>query len=256
MQQQQFETEAQERGYTPEEYREVVRRAQRIRAEKDERLSREALAESAAEVGIREEDLRAAEQQLQQERALQAQARRTRAIAAAVAAAVLALTLLFSYSSLSSSRLAADQARANLQSTLQRRADLIPQLVPMVRESAANEQKLVREINSVAERLRSGDVGSQLDANADLRNLLMKVEGSSGFSSTESYRDLMAEISGSENRINVARTRYNQAVTDYNRTAHSFPVGLVRPLLGFPGSLPLFEAKGADLERPPVIPAR
>jgi hypothetical protein len=54
----------------------------------------------------------------------------------------------------------------------------------------------------------------------------------------------------------VARTRYNQAVTDYNRSAHSFPAGLVRPLLGFPGSLPLFEAKGADLERPPVIPAR
>lgn len=255
MQQQQFETEAQEHGYTPEEYREVVRRAQRIRADKDGRLSREALAESAAEVGIREEDLRAAEQQIQQERALQAQTRRTRTIVAAVTAAILALTLLFSYSSLSSSRLAAEQARANLQSTLQRRADVIPQLVPLVRESAANEERLVGEINSVAERLRSGDVKSQLEANDTLRDLLVKTAGSSGFRSSEAYRDLMAEISGSENRINVARTRYNAAVTDYNRTAHSFPIGLVRPLLGFPGSMPLFEVKG-NLEQPPVIPTR
>lgn len=263
MQQQQLDTEAQERGYTPEEYREVVRRAQRIRADKDERLSREDLAASAAEVGIREEDLRAAEQQLQQERALQAEAqvqqaqtRRTQVIIAAVAALILALTLLFSYSSLSSGRLAAEQARANLQSTLQRRADVIPQLVPMVRESAANEQRLVGEINSVAERLRSTDVNAQLEANDAFRDLLTKSGSNSAFRSSEAYRDLMAEIAGSENRINVARTRYNAAVTDYNRTAQGFPAGLFRPLLGFPGSMPLFESKGRNLEQPPVIPAR
>jgi len=252
MQQQQLETEAQERGFTPDEYREVVRRAQRIRADQEGRLSREALAESAAEVGIREEDLRAAEQQIQQERALQAQTRRTRTIAAVVTAVILALTLLFSYSSLSGSHLAAEQAKANLQSTLQRRADVIPQLVPLVRESAANQERLVAEINSVAERLRSGDVDAQLDANDALRGLLTKTVSSS----PEAYRDLMAEISGSENRINVARTRYNDAVAKYNLTAKSFPVGLVRPILGFPGSMPLFEAKGKNLEQPPVIPAR
>jgi LemA protein len=263
MQHQQLETEAQKRGYTSEEYREVVRRAQRIRADKDERLSREELAASAAEVGIREEDLRAAEQQIEQERALQAEARvaqaqtrRTQLIAAAVVAVILALTLLFSYSSLSAGRLGAEQARANLQSTLQRRADVIPQLVPLVRESAANEQKLVGEINSVAERLRSGDVNTQLDANEAFRSLLLKAGDNSGFRSSDAYRDLMAEIAGSENRINVARTRYNAAVTAYNSTAQSFPTGLVRPLLGFPGSMPLFEAKGKNLEQPPVIPAR
>jgi LemA protein len=252
MQQQQIETEAQERGFTPDEYREVVRRAQRIRADKDGRLSHEALAEGAAEVGIREEDLRAAEQQIQQERALQVQTRRTRTIAAAVAAVVLALTLLFSYSALSSGRLAAEQARANLQSTLQRRADLIPQLVPLVRESADNQQKLMGQVTSLAERLRSNDVNAQLEANDTLRELLPKIAGNS----TEAYRDLIAEVSGSENRINVARTRYNEAVTNYNRTAQGFPTGLVRPILGFSGSMPLFEAKSKDLEQPPVIPAR
>jgi len=252
MQQQQIETEAQERGYTPDEYREVVRRAQRIRADQEGRLSREALAESAAEVGIREEDLRAAELQIQQERALQAQTRRTRTIAAVVTAVILALTLLFSYSALSGSRLAAEQARANLQSTLQRRADLIPQLVPLVRESADNQQKLMGEVNSLAERLRSNDVNAQLEANDTFRELLPKIAGNS----TGAYQDLMAEVSGSENRINVARTRYNEAVTNYNRTAHGFPTGLVRPILGFPGSMPLFEAKGKNLEQPPVIPPR
>lgn len=263
MQQQKLETEAQERGYTPEEYREVVRRAQRIRADQEGRLSREELAASAAEVGIREEDLRAAERQIEQERALQAEAqvqqaqtRRTQLIIASVVAAVLALVLLFSYSSLSAGRLGAEQARANLQSTLQRRADVIPQLVPLVRESAANEQKLVGEINSVAERLRSKNVDAQLDASDALRNLLPQISGSSGAASSAAYRDLMAEIAGSENRINVARTRYNEAVTNYNRTAQGFPTGLVRPLLGFPSTMPLFEAKGKNLEQPPVIPPR
>ncbi|MGV3723538.1 MAG: hypothetical protein ACO1SX_21795, partial [Actinomycetota bacterium] len=130
MQNQQLETEAREHGYKPDEYREIVRRAQRIRAEKDERLSADALAESAAEVGIREEDLRAAEAQLRAEQAAQVQRKRTQAIIGAVAAAVLALVLLFSYGSLNTHQSAVEKARANLQSTLQRRADVVTQLVP------------------------------------------------------------------------------------------------------------------------------
>jgi LemA protein len=253
MQNQQFEQEAREHGYKPDEYREILRRAQRIRADKEERLSAEALAESAAEVGIREEDLRAAERQLREERAALAQQRRGRMIAGAVAAAVLALVLLFSYGSLNTEYGKVEEARANIQSTLQRRADVVRQLVPLVRESAASEQRLVREIEQVTERLRSGDVEAQLQANQALGGLLTQVEGKAGFRSSEAYRDLMAEISGSENRINVARTRYNQAVTNYNRTARSFPTLLVRPLLGFPGSVKPFEA-APEATPPPAIP--
>jgi len=255
MQNQQLETEAREHGYKPDEYREILKRAQRIRADKEERLSADALAESAAEVGIREEDLRAAAAQIRAEKAQHAQRSRSRVIAAAVTAAVLALVLLFSYGSLNTQQAAVEQAKANLQSTLQRRADVIPQLVPLVRESAASQQALVKEIETVAASLRSQDVQAQLAANDALRGLLVQVEGGVGFRGGEAYRDLMAEISGSENRINVARQRFNAAATNYNQAARSFPTVLVRPLLGFPGSVPPFEARG-NLEAPPVIPMR
>ena len=57
----------------------------------------------------------------------------------------------------------------------------------------------------------------------------------------------MASVEGSENRINVARQRYNDAARNYNSTAQSFPVGLARPLLGFPPEIPYFEASpGAE----------
>ena len=243
--QQQFETNAEERGFTTEEYREVVRRAQQIRSDKEERISRDVLTESAAEVGIREEDLREAERQLKAEREaaqqLREQRSRTTKIAASIAAAVLALILLFGYSSLNGASHAAAQAQANLQSTLQRRADVVGALEPLVKSSAASQQQLLGEIKDVAGQLRSGDVETQLTANETLRGLLQRVEGSGG--STDTYRDLLAEISGSENRINVARTRYAAAATDYNRTASSFPTNLVRPLLGFPASTPLFTSK-------------
>lgn len=255
MQNQQLETEAREHGYKPDEYREIVRRAQRIRADKDERLSADALAESAAEVGIREEDLRAAEAQLRQEQAAQVQRKRTQAIVGAVVAAVLALALLFSYGSLNTQQAAVEKAKANLQSTLQRRADVVSQLVPLVRESAASDRQLLQEIDVVAAKLRSGDVAAQLEANDAFRGLLSKTEGGSGFRSSEAYRDLMAEVSGSENRINVARTRFNAAAADYNQAARSFPTVLVRPILGFPAQEPLFQAK-SNLETPPALPTR
>jgi LemA protein len=241
--QQQFETEAQERGFSPDEYREVVRRAQQIRSDKEDRISRDVLTESAAEVGIREEDLREAERQLAAERQAaqqqSAQQRRLMKIVASVAATLLALMLLFGYSSLNGSRHAVAQAQAALQSTLQRRADVVGSLEPLVKASAANEQRLVSEIKDVSGQLRSGDIQTQLAANESLRGLLQRVEGGGELGSSVAYRDLMAEISGSENRINVARTRYIAAATDYNRTATSFPTNLVRPLLGFPGSVPL-----------------
>jgi LemA protein len=246
MQQQHLETEAREHGFTPDEYREVVRRAQRIRSDKEERISPEALAASAAEVGIREEDLQEAARQLQAERQAELQSRQHRTrmlkITGAITAALLALILLFGYSSLNASRHAVAQAQANLQSTLERRADVVGKLEPLVKASAANEQRLVGEINQVAGQLRSSDVQAQLAANEALRGLLAKAEGG-GQLGSETYRDLMAEISGSENRINVARTRYISAATDYNRTATSFPTNLVRPLLGFPGTVPLLDTK-------------
>ncbi len=242
--------EAERRGYTQEQYTELVRLAQEIRAEKEGRVSREVLAESAAEVGIREEDLREAEirlrereQQREAERLAGAQRSRTLRLVGIAVAVLLALQMLFSFNSLNGQRLAVDQTRANLQSTIQRRADLVPQLTELAREGATREEALVQQLARVRAGLQSNDLGTQLRASSDLRETVQQAAPPPGSSTSGLYQDLIAELSGSENRISVARQRYTAAATAYNQSAQSFPHRLFRPLLGLPGSVPV-EAGG------------
>lgn len=240
--QQQFETkEAERRGLTQAEYSEVLLRAQRIRAEKEGSLSRDVLVESAAEVGIREEDIREAERQLElekqqlarQQQAL-AQKRNSLRMAGAGAAGVLALTMVFSYNSLNAELSQAQEARANLQSTFQRRADTIPQVTRAVERGSASQAELARQLAAAQADLQSNDLERQIRGNEALKQLVAN--------STELQSDLVAEIAGAENRINVARQRYNQQAAEYNRAARSFPTGVFRPFFGMPGNMPLFEA--------------
>jgi len=246
LEQQELET----RGFTSQEQQELVRRAEQIRIEREGRVSRDLLTESAAEVGVREEDLREAERQLQAEKQARVQRAARNRLIAGITAAVLALFLFFSYNGLNGQRLAAVQARSNLQATFQRRADVVPQLAKLTREGAAREAELAERLAAAQAGLRSNDLAAQTQANAELNRIL--AESSPQLRSTPLYQDLMAEVAGSENRINVARQRYNEAATRYNGAASSFPTNLARPLFGFPKELPLFEARG-NVETPPAL---
>jgi LemA protein len=248
-------------GYTPEEYAEVVRRAQRIRAEREGRLSRDLLEESAAEVGIGQEELREAEEQLRKEKAEQEHRLREQAgvrqqrqsfakMAATAAAIILALFLTFSYNALNGGRAAALRAKSDLQAVLQRRADLVPQVASMAREGVAAEKGLHNDLERVRADLQSGNLPRQLQADQELRELLKSDR--TVLHSPELYRDLLTQIEGSENRISVARQRYSAAAQRYNETAQGLPTKLVRPLFGFPAEMPYFEAKGS-VEAPPRL---
>jgi LemA protein len=262
MQQRQQETEsveAQHPGYSTEEYREIVRRAQHLRAEKEGRVSQDVLVESAAEVGIREEDLKEAERQLREEKVQQKKQRSLRQAIAAGVAGTLALFMLFSYNSLNSSRLAAAEARGNVQAVLQRRADLAQQVVPVVRAGAQQERALQEAVASLRESLQTGSTGAQSRAAADLNRVLTPIiiaraESSPEFRSSELYRELQVQFEGSENRVAEYRRRYNRAATDYNRAAQSFPTNLVRPLFGFPREIPPFEAAAGAQGVPSFAP--
>lgn len=235
------EEEARRHGFSPDEYREIVRRAERIRTERGETLTREQLAESAGELGITEEDLRAAERQLQEEKrqqeALAEQKKRQTRMAMVVAACVLAFSLLvglFTFNGLNSRLAGVNEARANLSSTLQRKADLLPQLTQIVREGSSQA-----EVAEAASGLRSNDLAQQLRANETTRNL---VAGARSGGSSELYLSLVASLEGAENRINVARTRYAAAARGYNESAGGFPGSLVAPLTGLPPRVPTYEA--------------
>jgi len=249
--------EAGEHGYTPAEYREVVRRAQQLRAEREGRISRELLEASAAEVGITEDELREAERLLGEEQRARAAAgaeqrkrRATFRLVAVAAAVLLCFWLGLSYNGLSARSQAAGAARANLQATLQRRADLLPNLARLAREGAAAERALLDRIAVARERLQSGDPARQLEGSAEVG----RIAGEAGpqLRSSTAYRDLLAQVEGSENRINVARQRYNRAAEAYNRAAQSFPNNLARPLFGLPGQLSYYEPPG-NVESAPAL---
>jgi LemA protein len=160
----------------------------------------------------------------------------------AVTAGVLALGMTFSYNSLNGERVQALEQRSNLQSVLQRRAELVPQLTKITEQGAAHEKALADRLARASEGLRSGDVATQLKANEELNQALTTLSESKGAQGAAVYRDLMAEVAGSENRINVARSRYNAAASRYNRAASSFPTSLVRPLVGMPAEMPFYES--------------
>lgn len=234
------EQEARRLGYTPEEYREIVGRAERIRAERGDRLTPDQLQASAAELGISEQDLREAEQQLRAERetaALQVADRQKRVrLAAVVAACVLAFSLLvglFTFNGLNARRAAVGEARANLQSALQRKAEVLPQVAAIL-SSGADRQALAQ----AAEDLKSGDLGRQIQADNRSRSLAAQP----GAGSREASLALVSSLEGTENRINVARTRYAAAARQYNEAAGGFPGSLVARVAGLPPEIPTYSA--------------
>src|SRR5258707_770 len=135
-------------------------------------------------------------------------------------------------------REAVNAAWAQVDVVLQRRADLIPNLVETVKGFAAQEQTVFGDIakarsallgaHSPAEKIAAN---GQLDS--ALGRLLVVVENYPQLKSNENFLRLQDELAGTENRIAVERRRYNEAVQDYNTFIALFPNSLVASLSGF-----------------------
>lgn len=129
------------------------------------------------------------------------------------------------------------EAWGNVESNYQRRADLIPNLVEVVKGSAAHEKDTltaVTEARASATQVRvdmtKNDPAQiqQFDAaqgqlGASLGRLLVVAEKYPDLKANIAFRDLQVQIEGTENRINDARRRYNQAVANYNKIVKGFP---------------------------------
>ena len=137
---------------------------------------------------------------------------------------------------------------ANVQSEYQRRADLIPNLVQTVQGYAAQEREVLIGVTNA--RARVGSVQATPDMVNDpaamqrfaqaqgelssaLSRLMVVVENYPQLKSDVLFRDLQAQLEGTENRITVARNRYIQAVKEYNVTVRSFPSNLTAMMFGY-----------------------
>jgi LemA protein len=129
---------------------------------------------------------------------------------------------------------------AQVDNQLQRRNDLLPNLVGTVKGIAGQEQKVFGAIADARAQMsgaRAKPVGEQIDAakqmDSAISRLLVVVENYPQLRSTENFRALQDQLEGTENRIALERKRYNEVVMDYNVTIKRFPVMLFANMLGF-----------------------
>jgi len=157
----------------------------------------------------------------------------------ALVALVLGLWAMGRYNSLVASNERIDGSWAQVENVLQRRADLIPNLVATVKGYAAQEKEVFQGVADARSRL-AGATSPQEAAAANagltsaLGRLLAIAEAYPELKSNQNFIRLQDELAGTENRIAVERKRYNDAVRVYNTSIKRFPTNLLAGTFGFP----------------------
>jgi LemA protein len=161
-----------------------------------------------------------------------------------------------SYNSFTSQQEAIKGSWAEVENQLQRRNDLIPNLVSTVQGFAAQEKEILTRIAASREKLAGARTPAEtIDAaneqSSALARLLVVVENYPQLKSDQTFMRLMDELSGTENRIAVARGRYNERVTAYNTLRRRFPSNITAKIFSFE-EWKFFEAPAAAREVPKV----
>ncbi|NLG34702.1 MAG: LemA family protein [Lentisphaerae bacterium] len=173
------------------------------------------------------------------------------AVVGVVLVVLVSLTFMGMYNGIVTKDEECNKAWANVESVLQRRFDLIPNLVSTVKGYAAHEKGTLEEVT----RLRSqwgeaqtpeakAGVASMLEG--ALGRLMVVVENYPELKANENFIRLQDELSGTENRINVERQRYNSAVQGFNTTIRQMPTALIARLAGFTPRTSFEAASGAE----------
>lgn len=147
-------------------------------------------------------------------------------------------------------------AWAQVENQLQRRSDLIPNLVETVKGFAAQEKEVFVKVTEARSRVAgAGSIPEKIEANNQLSSalsrLLVVVERYPELKSNTNFIRLQDELAGTENRIAVERRRFNEAVRAYNTKIRSFPTNIFAGMFGFERS-PFFEAPKEAQETPRV----
>ena len=147
----------------------------------------------------------------------------------------------------------------------QRRADLIPNLVNTVQGYASQEREVLTAVTEARAKAASIQVNAddpaslaafqsaQGELTSALSRLLVTVEAYPDLKSDQNFRDLQAQLEGTENRITVARNRYIQAVQDFNVTVRQFPTNLTAMLFGYKVKPNFTVENEAAISKPPVV---
>jgi LemA protein len=185
-------------------------------------------------------------------------------------AAVLAMTLLSGcgYNTLNAGDEQIKAAWSEVVNQYQRRADLIPNLVRTVEGFAEQEREVLIGVTEARSKVSSIQVSPEMiddpaaiarfqaaqgELSGALSRLLVTVERYPELRSDQNFRDLQAQLEGTENRIAVARNRYIDAVREFNTVVRSFPTNLTAMLFGFDVKPNFTVENEAEIARPPTV---
>ncbi len=169
------------------------------------------------------------------------------------------------YNSLVEEKQAVEQSWAEVQNQYQRRADLIPNLVNTVKGYATHESTTLENVIKARAAATSVTINAddlteenlekfqkaQNDLSGALKSLLAVTEAYPDLKANENFRDLQVQLEGTENRISTARTRYTEAVREYNTSIMKFPTNIYAGWFGFQKQ-PQFRADDAAQRAPEV----
>jgi LemA protein len=157
---------------------------------------------------------------------------------------------------------------AQVENAYQRRADLVPNLVETVKGAAAFERETITAVTEARSRVGQLALPKSVTTDAEqfrnyqqaqdelggaLSRLLVVAEAYPTLTATQAFRDLQAQLEGTENRIAVERMRYNDAARAMNTTRSSFPTSLVAGFFGERFAAKQYFAAKAGSETPPAV---
>ena len=182
-----------------------------------------------------------------------------------IIAVIAGFTLMTSYNGLVKAEEEIDSVWANVESSYQRRADLIPNLVNTVKGQANFEKETLTEVIEARSKATQTKIDptnmteaqlaefqqNQNSVGSALSRLLVTVEKYPELKAHEGFMNLQAQLEGTENRINVARNQFNDAARIYNQKVRTFPTKLAALIFGFKDK-PYFKS-AAGSESAPVV---
>lgn len=175
------------------------------------------------------------------------------------------LSITGSYNELVKKRENVKGSFANVQTQYQRRSDLVPNLVSTVKGAANFEQQTLKQVVEARAKATSIQIdpskatpqqlqqyqSAQGDLSQALGKLLFISENYPELKATDAFRDLQAQLEGTENRIAVARKDYNDISDNYNASIQIFPANITASLFNF-DKFPYFQADAGSEKAPPV----
>ncbi len=239
--------------YTDKEVEAILERASKLQREADaekQGISSEDLKAGAEEVGISQEFIDKAIQQLKSEQKENIRRKKKLLVVTVIPSVIVVFVFIIvaisAYNTFNRQISIIEQRRAQLENVLQRRYDLIPNLIAVAKASATHNENIIASVSSVIKEInesKSFEDKEKLEdkLSSSIQQLINAMQTDPMISSNSMFIRLNDEMAGAENRIAVERKRYNEAVSNYNSLVKSFPNIIFRSVFGFPESISYFQ---------------